>query len=249
MEIVIMSFITNTDFIVNIILPLLSLTAIEIVLGIDNIIFLTLLVDKLPSKYQPKARSLGLLFAMVTRIALLYSITWVMAFNHPLLVIWAIPITGKAIILILGGFFLVIKSIGELFYSNGSNTVQQHSSSKMKVSFWVITNIIIQIAVMDIIFSLDSIITAVGLVNNIKIMVCAIVIAVMVMLLAAKSVGDFINKRPQLRCHALCFLILVGISLIAEGFGLKMSKSIIYITLVYSLFVEFCIIKLKRFSR
>jgi predicted tellurium resistance membrane protein TerC len=244
-----MSFIINTDFIVNIILPLLSLTAIEIVLGIDNIIFLTILVDKLPEKYQPKARTLGLLFAMVTRIALLYSITWIMAFNQPLLVIWSIPITGKAIILILGGFFLIIKSIGELFYNNDFNASQQQPSSKIKVSFWVITNIIVQIAVMDIIFSLDSIITAVGLVNNIKIMVCAIVIAVMVMLLAAKSVGEFINNRPQLRCHALCFLILVGISLIVEGFGFKISKSIIYITLVYSLSVEFCIIKLKKFSR
>ncbi len=224
-------------------MALLTLTALEIILGIDNIIILTILVGKLPKKDKPLGRVLGLGLAMGTRIALLLSIVWVMRLTVPLFSVLGKAITGRDIILIVGGLFLLIKSIPEIYQILQGQESSPHPRKHAK-HFW---SVIIQIALIDIVFSLDSVITAVGLANDIPIMIIAIVIAVFIMMFAAKAIGDFVDKYPTIKILALTFLVLVGFTLMIEGMNIHISKNYIYFAMGFSTLVE--ILNLKLYAR
>jgi predicted tellurium resistance membrane protein TerC len=222
-------------------IALLTLTALEIVLGIDNIIFITILVGRLPAKDRQLARVLGLGFAMGTRILLLLSLVWIMKLTKPLISILGQSISGRDIILILGGLFLLAKSTHEIHQSmeGPSDEVELSKAPKQFLS------IVIQIGLIDIVFSLDSVITAVGLVNEIPIMVIAIVIAVLIMMVAAKPIGEFVDEHPTIKMLALSFLILVGVALIGEGLDFHIPKGYIYFAMAYSTIVEMLNLKLR----
>jgi predicted tellurium resistance membrane protein TerC len=224
-------------------IALFTLTALEIVLGIDNIIFLTILVGRLPKEEQQLARVLGLSFAMATRLALLFSLVWIMRLTEPLFTLFDTGFSGRDLILIFGGLFLMAKSTHEIHAS----LEEPHASTpaahpKRKAKFF---SIIIQIGIIDIVFSLDSVITAVGLVENLPIMVIAIVIAIIVMMLAAKTIGEIVDKHPTIKMLALSFLILVGFALVGEGMGLHIPKGYLYFAMAYSVLVEMLNIKLR----
>lgn len=233
-----MTEIINTENIV----ALLTLTFLEIVLGIDNLIFISILVSKLEKAKQGAARTLGLTMALGTRILLLLSISWVMKLTNPLFSILSQPFSGRDIILIVGGLFLIGKSTHEIHDKMEPEHEKKEQKTKKKYGF---TSIIIQIALLDIIFSLDSVITAIGMVNNIPIMITAIIISMIVMLLSAKSISDFIDKHPTLKILALSFLLLIGVMLIADGFGQHISKGYIYFAIGFSLFVETLNLKMR----
>lgn len=222
-------------------ISLVTLIALEIVLGIDNIIFISILTDKLPEHQRQKARTIGLLLAMCTRILLLLSITWVMQLTQPLISLFHYTISGRDLILITGGLFLLAKSTLEIHESieHESNT----SSTSISSTF---TMVLIQIAILDIIFSLDSVITAVGMADHVPVMIIAIVIAVLVMLFAAKPIGMFVDLHPTLKMLALSFLILIGVSLIGEGLSLHIPKGYIYFAMAFSLCVEIINIKIRH---
>lgn len=222
-------------------MSLVTLTALEIVLGIDNIIFLSILSSKLPPHEQVKARQIGLSLAMIIRIGLLFSITWVMRLTHPLFEIMGQEISGRDIILIGGGLFLLAKSTHEI-HEKLEGEEEEHSVGKKRVSF---TGIIIQILLLDIIFSLDSVITAVGMANQLSIMVIAVVVAVGFMMFFAGAINGFVNRHPTIKILALSFLILIGVMLIAEGFGQHISKGYIYFAMAFSVFVEMINIKIR----
>jgi len=212
---------------------LATLTLLEIVLGIDNIIFISILVSRLPAHQRQKARVLGLGLAMITRIGLLLSLAWVMSLTEPMFTLFEKTISGRDFILFGGGFFLLWKSTKEIFESlEGA----EQSERDVKTNAFFI--ILIQIAIIDIVFSLDSVITAVGLSQHIEIMVIAIMAAVFMMMFAAKSIGDFVDRHPSLKMLALSFLILVGFTLMAEGFGVHIPKAYIYAAMGFSLAVE-----------
>lgn len=214
---------------------LLTLTFLEIVLGIDNLIFISILVSKTEKAKQSLARTLGLFMALVTRILLLLSISWVMELTEPAFSLLNHPFSGRDLILIVGGLFLIGKSTHEIHDKMEPEESPGKKSSKKKIPF---ISIIIQIALLDIIFSLDSVITAIGMVNNLPIMITAIVISMIVMLLSAKSISVFIDKHPTLKILALSFLLLIGVMLLADGFGQHVSKGYIYFAIGFSLFVE-----------
>lgn len=219
----------------------LTLTALEIVLGIDNIIFISILVNRLPKHLQAKGRFFGIMLAMVTRIMLLLSLTWVMRLTHDLFSVFGIGISGRDIILIGGGLFLLMKSTLEIWHSvEGSE--DDKPSFKGAASFALI---LAQIAVIDIIFSLDSVITAVGLVQHVPVMVAAIMVSVIVMLIFAASISRYIEEHPTLKILALSFLIMVGTLLIAEGFDVHVPKGYIYFAMAFSFGVEFLNIKMR----
>ena len=201
----------------------LTLTALEIVLGIDNIIFISILVSRLPKEQQPRARFLGLGLAMGTRILLLLSISWVMRLTADLFHIAGHGVSGRDLILFFGGLFLLFKSTLEIWHSVEGDE-SEHGTGKAASSF---VGIILQIAVIDIIFSLDSVITAVGLANHLPVMIAAIVIAVLVMMASAGTISDFIERHPSLKILALSFLIVVGTLLVAEAFGVHVPKGYI----------------------
>lgn len=215
-------------------IALLTLTSLEIVLGIDNIIFLTILVDRLPPEQRNKARRFGLLLAMGTRLALLSCLAWIMSLKTDLFTVMEQGISGRDLILIFGGLFLLIKSIMEISHSLNEAHDDKGTSVK-KATFWMI---LVQIAFLDIIFSLDSVISAVGLADHLSIMVIAVVISVGVMMLAAKAIGDFVSNNPSIKMLALAFLVIVGVVLIAEGLDLHIPKGYVYFAMAFSLAVE-----------
>jgi predicted tellurium resistance membrane protein TerC len=222
-------------------LAFVTLTAMEIVLGIDNIIFLAILVGRLPREQQKKARFIGLSLAMVTRILLLFSLTWLMKLTAPLFAILGNEISGRDIVLIVGGLFLLFKSTMEIHTSlEGSEHVTKAGGSASFIG------VVSQIAVIDIIFSLDSVITAVGLVQHVEVMVAAIVIAVIVMMFSARAISDFIDRHPTIKMLALSFLILIGVALIADGFELHIPKGYIYFAMAFSVMVEMLNLKLRK---
>ncbi|MBE3021679.1 TerC family protein [Campylobacter sp. 7477a] len=214
-------------------IALLTLTGLEIVLGIDNIIFIAILVGKLPAHQRDKARIIGLAFAMITRILLLLSLFWIMKLTKPLFSMFDFTITGRDLVLIIGGLFLIAKSTLEIH----SNVVgEQHEEKIVKAAGFTLT--IIEIGILDIVFSLDSVITAVGMANHIEIMILAVIIAVGVMMFASKSISDFVDNNPTIKILALAFLILIGFTLVGEGLGLHVPKGYIYFAMAFSLSVE-----------
>ncbi|MCB2184146.1 MAG: TerC family protein [Desulfobulbaceae bacterium] len=223
-------------------LALLTLTALEIVLGIDNIIFIAILTGKLPENQQAKGRSIGLLLAMITRIALLFSITLLMELTEPLFMVLKSGISGRDLILICGGLFLLGKSTLEI-HDNLEGVEEEHGVTVKQASF---LSVIIQIMILDIVFSLDSVITAVGLSDHLAVMVCAIVIAIGVMLFLAAPISSFVEEHPTLKILALSFLLLIGFTLVGEGFELHIPKGYIYFAMAFSVFVEFLNMKLRK---
>ena len=221
-------------------IALLTLTALEVVLGIDNIIFITVLAGRLPENERNRGRIIGLAMAMITRILLLLSLTWIMGLTKPLFQLLSYEISGRDIILLIGGLFLLAKSTHEI-HANLEGEEERVETSKA-VNF---VGVITQIAILDIVFSLDSVITAVGLVNQIPVMVAAIIIAIIVMMVSAKSIGDFVESHPTIKMLALSFLILVGVSLIGEGLDLHIPKGYIYFAMAFSVGVEMLNIKMR----
>lgn len=215
-------------------MALATLTLLEIVLGIDNIIFIAILVGKLPKEQRDKARILGLALAMLTRIALLASLFWIMKLTQPLFTIFGNDISGRDIILIVGGLFLIYKSTHEI-HSQLESAEDERQISKKSLRFFPA---LIQIAILDIIFSLDSVITAVGMADHLEVMIIAIILAVLIMMVASKSISDFVEKNPTIKTLALAFLILIGIALIADGLDFHIPKGYIYFAMAFSLVVE-----------
>lgn len=224
----------------NIWIAFFMLAALEIVLGIDNIIFISILVGRLPSEQRDLARRLGLGFAMVSRIALLFSLAWVMTLTAPLLTVLAQEISGRDLILLGGGLFLLYKATHEIFMEVEAQETKETSAGvdKVKAGTSVFWGTIAQIGVVDIVFSLDSVITAVGMVDKISVMVAAVVASVAVMMFAAKPIGDFVDKHPSIKVLALAFLIMVGTLLVAEAFDAHVPKGYVYTAMLFSLTVE-----------
>lgn len=222
-------------------IALATLTALEIVLGIDNIIFISILAAKLPLAQQAKARRLGLLFALGTRVLLLFSLTWIMKLTEPLFTLMNMAFSGRDIILIAGGLFLLAKSTHEMHEKLEGD--DEHKAGVARVSFY---SIVIQIAILDIVFSLDSVITAVGMVDDLRIMVAAVVIAIGVMMVFAGPISNFVERHPTVKMLALSFLLLIGITLIAEGFGQHIPKGYIYFAMAFSVFVELLNLRMRK---
>lgn len=214
-------------------IALSTLILLEIVLGIDNIIFISILVGRLPDAQRQKARQIGLAMAMIFRLALLFGIVWVMGLVEPWFTVLDQEISGRDIILIVGGLFLMVKSTHEIH--NSLEIVEEHDTSTAKSGFLMV---ITQIALLDIVFSLDSVITAVGLVDHTSIMVIAIIIAVGVMMVAAKPIGDFVDENPTFKMLALSFLLMIGLMLMVEGFDVHVPKGYIYFAMFFSVMVE-----------
>ena len=224
----------------NIWIAFFMLAALEIVLGIDNIIFISILVGRLPPDKRDIARRLGLGFAMVSRIALLFSLSWVMTLTEPLFTILRQEISGRDLILLGGGLFLLYKATHEIFLEVEAHQTKEESAGADTVKtgatlFW---GTIVQIGIVDIVFSLDSVITAVGMVDNISVMVTAVVASVAVMMFAAKPIGDFVDRHPSIKVLALSFLTMVGTLLIAEAFDVHVPKGYVYTAMLFSLVVE-----------
>jgi predicted tellurium resistance membrane protein TerC len=221
-------------------IALATLTLLEIVLGIDNIVFIAILASRLPVEKQPIAYRLGLLGAMVTRVALLLAINWVMQLTAPLFEILEHSFSGRDLILLGGGLFLIAKSTQEIY-----EKVEGEPDEDIEGWFNGLPGVIAQIMLLDIIFSLDSVITAVGMAEHIEVMVMAIVIAIGVMLLFAKQIGDFVNKHPSMKILALSFLLLIGVLLTAEGLGQHINKGYIYFAMAFALMVELLNIRFR----
>jgi predicted tellurium resistance membrane protein TerC len=214
-------------------IALLTLTALEIVLGIDNIVFISILAGRLPAAQQPRARTLGLTVAMVTRILLLLSITWIMRLTQPRFAVLGHPLSGRDLILLVGGLFLIWKSTHEIHAKLEGEEGQRQGSGGTTFA-----NVIVQIGLLDIVFSLDSVITAVGMARHVGVMIAAIVIAVGVMLLAASALNAFVHRHPTIKMLALAFLLLIGVTLLADGLGQHISKGYVYFAMGFSVLVE-----------
>ena len=221
-------------------IALLTLTVLEIVLGVDNIVFISILAGKLKQESRERARRVGLSLAMFIRIALLLSITWVMRLTMPLFTPLDLEISGRDLILILGGLFLLAKSTHEIH--DNLEGPEGLGNARVAASF---TGVIIQILLLDIVFSLDSVITAVGMAEDVSVMVTAVVIAVVVMLFSAGPISDFVDRHPTVKMLALSFLLLIGVSLIAEGFDQHIPKGYIYFAMGFSIFVEMINLRLR----
>lgn len=220
---------------------LITLTSVEIVLGVDNIIFISILVAKLPQQNQQKARAIGLGLAIFTRIALLSILFWFMGITAPLFTVFHEEISVRDLILICGGLFLLAKSTVEVHEK--LEGAEGRISVRNKPGF---AGVIIQIAVLDIVFSLDSVITAIGLANQLFVMMMAIILAVLFMLLFARTVGDFVEKHPTVQMLALSFLLLIGLTLIGEGLDLHIPKGYVYFAMAFSVFVEILNIRIRK---
>ena len=221
-----------------------TLTFLEIVLGVDNIIFISILSGKLPVAQQPRARRLGLLGAMVTRVMLLFSLAYMVRLTTPWFTIVGTDISGRDLILIIGGLFLLAKSTHEIHEKLEGE--EGHASNRVAASF---ASVIIQIMLLDIVFSLDSVITAVGMVDELWVMVTAVIIAVGIMMLSAEPISEFVHRHPTVKMLALSFLLLIGVSLIAEGFGHHIPKGYIYFAMGFSVFVEAINLRLRGRSK
>jgi predicted tellurium resistance membrane protein TerC len=222
----------------------LTLTVLELVLGIDNVIFVSILSGKLPDNQQQRARYIGLTLALVMRVGLLFSLTWVMGLTEPLFTVWGQHVSGRDLILLGGGLFLIGKSTHEI---HGSLEGEEgHASKKTYPSFM---SVIIQIMFLDIVFSLDSVITAVGMVDNIWIMIAAVVVSIIAMMAFAGPIGGFVQRHPTVKMLALAFLLLIGVTLMAEGFHQHISKGYIYAAMAFSVFVEFLNLRLRKKTR
>jgi len=221
-----------------------TLTALELVLGIDNIIFISILVDKLPQERREFARRLGLFMAMFMRIGLLMVLAWIVGLVAPLFTVFGQAISGRDLILILGGLFLIWKSTGEIHQSLEGE--EGHSASAVKATFGAV---ILQIMIVDLVFSLDSIITAVGMVDDLRVMVAAVVASVGMMMLFASPIGRFVSDHPTIKMLALSFLVVVGVVLVAEGFGHHVPKGYVYFGMAFSLGVEMLNIRMRKRSK
>ncbi|HET9368641.1 MAG TPA: TerC family protein [Vicinamibacterales bacterium] len=224
----------------ELLIALVTLTVLEVILGVDNIIFISILSGKLPKDQQKKARRVGLLAAMLMRIALLFSISWVVGLTQPLFNIFGKDVSGRDLILIGGGLFLLAKATYEIHDKLEGD--DGHGSAKAVATFGAVIG---QVMLLDIVFSLDSVITAVGMVENLTVMVIAVILAVLVMLVAAEPISLFVEQHPTLKILALSFLLLIGVSLVAEGFGTHISKGYIYFAMGFSVFVEAINIRIR----
>lgn len=234
-----MELLTNPD----VWIAFVTLCALEIVLGIDNIIFISILTSRLPHEEQAKARRLGLSLAMFMRIGLLFSISWLMRLTTPLLTVTGNEISGRDLILLLGGLFLMYKSVKEIHAK--VDDAGKPAEDIKKLSF---STVIFQIILVDLIFSLDSVITAVGMVSHIEVMIAAVIVSVAVMMLAAAPISNFVNKNPAVKILALAFLIMIGVALIGEGLDFHIPKGYIYFAMAFSIGVEFINIRIKNRS-
>jgi predicted tellurium resistance membrane protein TerC len=229
----------------------LTLSALEIILGIDNIIFISVIANRLPIEIREKVRRFGLIFALLTRILLLMSLSWVMSLTNPLISINDHAISGRDLILLLGGFFLIWKASKEIYVEvelgeDESENDDTKKASANKSMFALFVGSVMQIGILDIIFSLDSVITAVGMVDEIAVMIAAVLASVMIMLIAAKPIGDFVHRHPSIKVLALSFLTVVGIVLIAEGMGVHIPKGYVYVAMAFSLSVELLNIRSRQ---
>ncbi len=224
-----MDWITNPE----VWIALVTLTSLEIVLGIDNIVFISILAGKLPEEQQPRARQLGLGIALISRILLLFSIVWVIRLTAPLFTILGQEISGRDLVLMVGGLFLLAKATREI-HENVEGP-GHHVTTKVQASF---ATVVVQIGLLDIVFSLDSVITAVGMTTMIGVMIAAVMIAIGVMLLAASAISNFVERHLTIKMLALSFLVLIGVTLIAEGLDLHIPKGYIYFAMGFSVFVE-----------
>ena len=234
-------------------ISLITLTVLEIVLGIDNIIFISIMASKLPANKQKKARQLGLALAMITRVLLLLSLSWIMTLTSPLFnlgewialtdseLLKQFAISGRDLILIIGGLFLIYKSTSEIH--DKLEGADHQAETKAVITF---TGVIVQILLLDIVFSLDSVITAVGMADHIEVMIAAVILAVLVMMLSAGGISDFVNNHPTVKMLALSFLLLIGVSLLAEGFDQHIPKGYIYFAMAFSVLVEMLNLKMNK---
>jgi predicted tellurium resistance membrane protein TerC len=225
----------------EILIALATLTFLEIVLGVDNIIFISILSGKLPPAQQPAARRLGLLLAMGTRILLLFSLAWIVRLTAPLFSLWTHEISGRDLILIGGGLFLLGKSTHEI---HGRLEGEEGEASTRAASSFA--SVLVQIALLDIVFSLDSVITAVGMVDQVSVMVVAVIISVLIMMLAAEPISAFVHRHPTVKMLALSFLLLIGLSLLLEGFDHHIPKGYVYFAMGFSVFVEMINLRVRR---
>jgi predicted tellurium resistance membrane protein TerC len=225
-------------------IALATLTILEIVLGIDNIVFISILAGKLRQEDRARARRIGLSLAMFIRIALLWSISWVIRLTAPLFTVWTEEISGRDLILLIGGLFLIFKSTHEIHDKLEGDEAE--SSTRTAASF---AGVIVQILLLDIIFSLDSVITAVGMAEDLAVMVLAVVLAVGVMLVSAGAISDFVERHPTVKMLALSFLLLIGVSLIAEGLDQHIPKGYIYFAMGFSIFVEMINLRIRGKSK
>ncbi len=218
-----------------------TLTALEIVLGVDNIIFISILSGKLPSEQQAKARFVGLALALIGRVGLLLSLAWIMQLTAPVFTLLEVAISGRDIILISGGLFLLAKSTHEIH--NKLEGEEEHTAGKKAVTFG---SVLVQIFLLDLVFSLDSVITAVGMVEDIPVMIAAIVVAVLFMMFSAKAVSAFIDQHPTVKMLALSFLLMVGVALVAEGLDFHLPRGYIYFAMAFSVFVEMLNLRIRK---
>jgi len=232
-----MDWLTNPESLI----ALFTLTVLEIVLGIDNVIFISILAGKLPQSQQPKARRVGLGLAMFIRIGLLASLAWMVKLTAPLFTVLGEEISGRDLILLVGGLFLLFKSTREIHERLEGE--EGEASARVAASF---ASVIVQILLLDIVFSLDSVITAVGMANHLPVMITAVVVAVAVMMFAAGPIGEFVAHHPTIKMLALSFLLLIGMSLIAEGLDRHIPKGYIYFAMGFSVFVEMLNLKLRK---
>lgn len=221
----------------------LTLLVLEVVLGIDNIIFISILAGKLPPEQQARARYIGLALALVIRVILLFSLSWVIGLTAPLFVVFNQAISGRDLILLLGGLFLLGKATFEIHENMEGE--EGHASARVKANF---TSVIIQIILLDAVFSLDSVITAVGMVDQIGIMIAAVVVAITFMMIFAAPVGNFVHRHPTIKMLALSFLLLIGLTLVVESFDIHIPKGYIYFAMGFSVFVEFLNLRLRKKS-
>jgi predicted tellurium resistance membrane protein TerC len=227
---------------VDIIIPLVSLIALEVILGIDNIIFISILADKLPEDQRRKLRLWGISLAMVTRLILLAFISWILKLDHTLFTLFNNEFSGKGIILIIGGLFLIYKSTKEIYHKTEPHKDENTTNSKKRTFGKLLGEVII----LDIVFSIDSIITAVGMVKDLWIMYTSVVVTVIIMLFAAKPISEFIRKHPSFKVLALCFLMMIGVALLAEGFHFEIPKGYIYFSMAFAFLVDIIQMKVEK---